>query len=149
MNQGYCYFRLQEQGSRSFSTVGKHRPSKLEEFIILQEYIFDRIKNLDKKEDIKNLVSVMDIEMGNYPNPFNPETMINFNLAVSGEVNLEIFNIRDQKVRVLMDELMPAGSHEILWNGRNEYGLEVASGVYFYRLQTENETFIRRMMLIK
>jgi len=149
LNQGYCYLMLQEQGSRSFPTVGKHRPNNLEEFIILQEDIFERIENLGKKEDIENMISVMDIEMGNYPNPFNPETMINFNLTVSGKVNLEIFNIRGQKIRVLIDELMPAGSHEILWNGRNEYDSEVASGVYFYRLQAGGESVTRRMVLLK
>ncbi|MCL2065404.1 MAG: T9SS type A sorting domain-containing protein [Candidatus Cloacimonetes bacterium] len=85
----------------------------------------------------------------NYPNPFNPETIISFDVEVAGNVAIEIFNIRGQKVRTLVNEFLPKGHHEVIWNGENEYGLPVASGVYFYRLQADEQSLTRRMVLLK
>jgi len=71
----------------------------------------------------------------NYPNPFNPQTAIAFGLKNRARVKLEIFDILGQKVAELFSGKMEAGAHTIIWNGRNQHGLPLHSGVYFYRLK--------------
>ena len=85
----------------------------------------------------------------NVPNPFNPETAIPFALAQASSVRLEIFDMLGQRVRTLVQEQLSAGSYRVLWDGRNEQGLRVGSGVYLYRLRTGSFTQIRRMLLLK
>ena len=89
----------------------------------------------------------------NVPNPFNPETVIRFSLAQESVVRLEVFDVIGQRVRVLVGKQQPAGTHQVLWDGRGESGERVSSGVYFCRLQAGYEggkfTQVRRMMLLK
>lgn len=85
----------------------------------------------------------------NYPNPFNPETNISFSLPNQTDLTLEIFNILGKKVRVLIDDTFAAGHHVVTWDGRNDTGVEVASGVYFYRMQTETNFQTKKMLFLK
>ena len=85
----------------------------------------------------------------NYPNPFNPTTTIAFDLPISSNVELTIFNIAGQKVKTLLDEYRKAGSHELTWNGVSATGQAVASGIYFYRLKAGGETATGKMLLLK
>lgn len=86
----------------------------------------------------------------NYPNPFNPSTTIPFALASGGEVRLEVFNLLGQKVRTLLSERREAGSHTAVWNGRDERGRQLESGIYFYRLQLDGVPGqVRKMLLTK
>ena len=86
---------------------------------------------------------------GNYPNPFNPETTISFDLAKDSFVNIEIFNIKGQKVKTLISEQYKAGNHNVIWNGIDDNGRNVSSGVYFYKMSTENYNSINKMILMK
>lgn len=91
-----------------------------------------------------------DTQLGqNYPNPFNPTTTINYTLAQNGPVNLTIYNIRGQKVRQLVNDNQTAGTHNVVWNGRDNSGNAVSSGVYFYRLQAAGKALQKKMLLIK
>jgi hypothetical protein len=85
----------------------------------------------------------------NYPNPFNPTTKIEFVLSRSGQVRIDIFNILGEKVKTLMDQHLKAGRQLVEWDGKDESGEEVASGVYFYRLQTKDFTETKKMVLMK
>lgn len=85
----------------------------------------------------------------NYPNPFNPTTTISFSLPAAGNVSLEVFNVLGQKVRTLVDGDMTAGLHSVEWDGRNEGGVGVSSGVYFYRIATDNNVETKKMMMLK
>jgi hypothetical protein len=85
----------------------------------------------------------------NYPNPFNPETTISFSLAKAGKAKLEIFNIKGQKVNTLVDDVMDAGTHKIIWNGKNKENKSVGSGVYFYKLTTSHLSKTKKMILLK
>ncbi|MCB2230190.1 T9SS type A sorting domain-containing protein [bacterium] len=85
----------------------------------------------------------------NYPNPFNPETRIAFDLPVSGAVRLSVYNVLGQKVKVLFDGNLTAGSHQVTWNGTDQAGGSVSSGIYLYRLETESAALSRKMMLLK
>lgn len=70
----------------------------------------------------------------NYPNPFNPTTEIKYELPENGFITLNIFNVTGQRIRTLVDEPKNAGYHSVLWDGKDEFGNEVASGVYLYRI---------------
>ena len=85
----------------------------------------------------------------NYPNPFNPTTAINYNVPVTTDISLVIYNSLGQAVRTLVDERVPAGKHTISWDGLNDAGLQLSSGVYFYTLKSESFTQTRKMMLLK
>ncbi|MBW6515511.1 MAG: T9SS type A sorting domain-containing protein [Candidatus Cloacimonetes bacterium] len=85
----------------------------------------------------------------NYPNPFNPSTTISFNLPSASRVNLEIYNVKGQLVKTLLDDNRPAGEHSVVWNGTDNNSRSVGSGVYFYRLTTDNDSEMRKMLLVK
>jgi flagellar hook assembly protein FlgD len=86
----------------------------------------------------------------NYPNPFNPETTISFSVTqTSSFVALDIYNIKGQKVKTLVNEMLPAGEHTIIWDGRDSNDKRVGSGIYFYKLKTENYEKTRKMILLK
>lgn len=90
----------------------------------------------------------------NYPNPFNPSTMIKYELPQAGEVQLTIYDLNGQRVRTLVQQQQPAGQYEVIWDGRNEEGEAVASGLYNYQLRAMPSTgsgFVqaRRMALVR
>jgi|GEM_PF-1387730 len=91
-----------------------------------------------------------DFSLGiNYPNPFNPATTFEYNLPYACEVELTVYNIRGQKVKTLVNQTMSAGRHTAVWRGVNEDGQTVASGVYFYRIQTDKFVATKKMVLMK
>ena len=90
-----------------------------------------------------------DSEISNYPNPFNPETTINYSLKEDSNVSLNIYNIKGQKVKQLISEQLSAGQHSVMWNGRDINGKQVGSGIYFYKFKTRNYEKTKRMVLLK
>jgi len=88
----------------------------------------------------------------NSPNPFNPSTTISYEIPESvnsAKVVLAVYNIRGQKVITLVDELKEAGRYSVNWDGRNEAGQRVSSGVFFYRLQAGDFSAVRKMVILK
>ena len=85
----------------------------------------------------------------NYPNPFNPVTRITYNLAQTGKVDLAIYNVLGQKVRTLFSGTASAGLHVNTWDGLDDAGKKVASGLYFYKLEAENYSAVKKMVLMK
>jgi len=85
----------------------------------------------------------------NYPNPFNPTTTIDFELPVSGAVQLRVLNLLGQSVRELQSGWLTAGTHRVEWDGLTDAGQEVASGVYFYQLTAEKSSHSRKMVLLR
>jgi hypothetical protein len=121
------------------------------------------IDNVDFTLSIATVTSVLpaaDVPTGyslkqNYPNPFNPSTEISFEIPVSSTVTLKIFNMIGQEVRTLVHGTLPAGTQDVTWNGTDDAGHALASGVYFYSLNavpvTGGKTFseVRKMVLLK
>jgi hypothetical protein len=89
------------------------------------------------------------LNLSNYPNPFNAGTQIEFTLARNGAVALRIYNVQGQLVRTLLDETTAAGHHLIRWDGRDDLGVQVASGVYFCRLEHGEMVKAVKMLLVK
>jgi hypothetical protein len=86
---------------------------------------------------------------GNYPNPFNPETSIRFDLAEAGLVRLHVFDALGQKVQTLVDRSLSAGTHQAVWRGIDQSGRSLSSGMYFYRLEVGSYSRTRKMLLMK
>jgi len=84
-----------------------------------------------------------------YPNPFNPETEISFSLPERSQVSLVIYNILGEKVKILVDQSMEAEVHTVRWNGKDEAGNSVASGIYFYQLTAGDLSLAKKMVLTK
>ncbi len=87
--------------------------------------------------------------IGNYPNPFNSSTKISFAIANKAYVDLDIFDVTGRIVRRLAQTEFPAGKHELIWNGQDDFGQNVASGIYFYRIKVDNFTEVNKTTLIK
>lgn len=87
--------------------------------------------------------------LNNYPNPFNASTIINYALPEATDIKLEIFNVLGQRIRVLVNEHQSTGHKRAVWDGKDDKGTDVSSGIYFYRLQTENYSDSRKMVLMR
>ncbi|NQV18474.1 MAG: T9SS type A sorting domain-containing protein [Armatimonadetes bacterium] len=97
-----------------------------------------------------NLIPIKTSLYGNYPNPFNPETTIEYSLKESGNICLEIYNIRGQKVNTLFNEFRKAGYHSVIWSGKDINDNPVSSGIYFYKLNVNDKTeSIKKCLLLK
>jgi len=120
----------------------------------LQSSSLNRIGNyarvrLDSPDlSIPQLPSVSAL-LGNYPNPFNPETTIKYNLAKQSKVNLVIYNVKGQRVKTLVNETKMAGYYSVKWDGKDENGHQVSSGVYFTRFVGDNKSLTKKMILLK
>jgi len=93
--------------------------------------------------ELKNALS------GNYPNPFNPETTIRYSTAAGGRVNIDIYNVKGQLVRNLVCDDKAAGDHAVVYDGTDNNGRPLPSGVYFYRMKTGRYSSTRKMILMK
>ena len=99
--------------------------------------------------DTPNLIPENYALRQNYPNPFNPTTHIVYELPVGARVKLEVFNMLGQKVRTLVKEDQAIGLHQIQWDGKDDLGLKVGSGIYIYRLDAGTFSASRKMLLLK
>ncbi len=97
-----------------------------------------------------NQLSITNIEMSNYPNPFNPSTTISFSIQNNSKIELSIFNIKGQRIKTLTQNVLTKGSHSLIWDGDDESGKSVSSGIYFYKLNVngKNEA-VKKCLLLK
>ncbi|MDP8321982.1 MAG: FlgD immunoglobulin-like domain containing protein [Candidatus Stygibacter australis] len=84
-----------------------------------------------------------------YPDPFNPETAIEYSIPESGNVTIDVYNIRGQKVKSLVSSEQSAGLHKVIWNGTDERGKRAASGMYFYELKYQGQSIREKMLMMK
>jgi hypothetical protein len=85
----------------------------------------------------------------NFPNPFNPSTTIKFELKEKGLVTLKVYSVAGQLVRTLVDGMRDASSYTVAWDGRNNIGSEVASGIYFYKMETKGFSATKKLVLLR
>ena len=87
--------------------------------------------------------------MQNYPNPFNPKTIIRYQLPVLSEVKLTIYDLLGREIDTIVNERQPVGEHTVHWDGRDDLGKTVSSGVFIYRLQAGTFVENRKMLLLR
>ena len=85
----------------------------------------------------------------NYPNPFNPDTRIDFTIPANEHVNLAVYNLEGRLVKTLVNQAMNSGQHIANWDGTNEIGAKVSTGMYIYQLRTNSILLNRRMTFVK
>ena len=103
---------------------------------------------LDINQSTQNLAVTAEL-YPNYPNPFNPNTVINYKLSVSNEVELTIYNFLGQHIRTLVHTKQQRGNYQIEWDGRDENGMEVSSGIYLCQLKAGLFVQTRQMVYMK
>lgn len=99
-------------------------------------------------EDEKQIPMQYALE-NNYPNPFNPETTIKYRIPKTTKVSIDIYNVTGQKIRTIVSEEKQPGTYSVKWDGRNDFGRKVSSGIYLYRLQADNFIDTKKMILLK
>ena len=105
----------------------------------------DVVLNVDADDDIPAITSLN----GNYPNPFNPITNIRFQSATPDNVELIVYNMKGQKVQTLVNSIMPAGFHTVVWDGKDSSGHSVTSGIYLYKIKIGHFESSKKMLLLK
>ena len=111
---------------------------------ITQHYV-TTISNTDSSDNLSLQTNLKNA----FPNPFNPETTISFSLADNNDVQLEIYNSKGRKVKTLIDQNMEPGFHKAIWQGKDNNNNNVSSGIYFYRLKTNDNVYTKKMILLK
>ncbi len=132
---------------QSYSTLNL-RSGEYEEIPVIsgrQEY---SVIKFGKQEEPENNIA-MPILLGNYPNPFNPTTSISFSLPNEQDIELSIYNIKGQKVKTLYSGSADKGKHSMVWEGKDANDKSVSSGLYFYKLKTNNNVLTRKMIMLK
>jgi len=112
----------------------------------LGAFEFDPATNLSNDTD--NISSTIKLYQ-NFPNPFNSQTNIKYYLLKAGNVKIEIFNLLGQKIRTLINQNQKNGEHQIIWDGRDENNLTVASGIYIYSLKTDKYSTSKKILFLK
>jgi len=145
IDQAYCYMNLANEGDKSLPDISVKTP----DFTSYLEFLAG-LSSLTATESQNNqsIPQVLSIE-SNYPNPFNPVTTIRFSVPSDATVKMTIYNIRGQKVKELLNGVLPAGMHSILWNGTDYANNSVSSGLYFARIVQGKSIRVHKMMLLK
>jgi tetratricopeptide (TPR) repeat protein len=162
LDQAHAYYALYFGGTRGLPEVATHRPKSASELRAIQEDIYDRLyalgSDVEGEGEIVPLIERYSVT--NYPNPFNPETTIVFEIphslssvmqreSVTTHVRIDIYNVKGQRVKSLVNGDFPSGSHTATWDGKDSSGREVASGVYLYMMQTPDWATTKKMLLLK
>ncbi|MCK4312663.1 MAG: T9SS type A sorting domain-containing protein [Candidatus Cloacimonetes bacterium] len=108
------------------------------------------------EDEMTTSIDNTSVLLNNYPNPFKPSgagrspaTTISYQLPEYSKVNLSVYNIKGKKVKTLVNEKLDAGTHQVVWNGKDENGKSVTSGIYFYKMNSGKFTSIKKMILLK
>ena len=115
--------------------------------IMVTAYVTDQPVSI-KSEDNENIPLTFEMKQ-NYPNPFNPNTVITYQIPQNEMVTLEVFNVLGQRVRTLVNEIKDAGQYEITWDGKNNSGNQLSSGIYLYRINAGNFVKVMKMILLR
>jgi hypothetical protein len=151
LHQAFSYYMLSESNTRRMPEVSRRQPTSLEDFLEIQDEILYRLNNLNRSGSNPKPDPEPDFEFAsdNFPNPFNPETTISFTLSNVENVEITVFNVRGQIVRRLVNDSFERGHHRVVWDGRDDSGRQVSSGIYFYKIDAGEHTAVRRMLLMK
>ena len=113
-------------------------------FIVGESDYVDKMSN----EILNNIPTTFFLSQ-NYPNPFNPITKLDYNLPLRSKVNISVYNVLGQEIKTLLNEVKEYGYHSVIWNGKDNSGKDMASGVYFARITSQSFIKTRKMLLVK
>ncbi|KQC08747.1 MAG: hypothetical protein APR54_04250 [Candidatus Cloacimonas sp. SDB] len=156
IDAGYTYLLMEENGNRSgfVGTMENLKPNSRKDFEENQDQLLSELFGEPEQEpDIEpfgNNMPNIPVLVGNYPNPFNPVTTISFSIPEKSKVDLVIYNIKGQKVKALVNNEIDKGEHNVIWNGADESGKSVSSGVYFYKLSVNDKSkSVKKCLLLQ
>ena len=159
-----CAYILENQGQNlefEFSYGGREQNKRIKEYGIYDPETSKTVKGsiqinnsrdcyyVSFKDEPESTPAPVKLEASNYPNPFNPVTTISYSLSKESEISLTIYTIKGQKVKELIKGTQPAGSYNVTWDGKDETGKAVGSGIYFYKLRTKDKELTKKMLLLK
>ncbi|MBL7149216.1 MAG: T9SS type A sorting domain-containing protein [Candidatus Cloacimonetes bacterium] len=159
-----CAYILENQGEDlefEFSYGSREQNKQIKEYGICEPETSKTVKGtiqIDNSRDCyyvsfkdgqNNTPVPAKIEITNFPNPFNPETTLFFSLPNEQEIELTVYNLKGQKVRQLVKGQFPSGEHSVIWEGKDDNGKQVSSGLYFYKLITSDNVISKKMLLLK
>ncbi len=159
-----CAYILENQGQNlefEFSYGGREQNKRIKEYGIYDPETSKTVKGsiqinnsrdcyyVSFKDGQNNTPVPAKIEITNFPNPFNPETTLFFSLPNEQKIELTVYNLKGQKVRKLVKGQFSAGQNSIVWNGKDDSGKQVSSGVYLYKLETADKIISKKMLLLK
>ena len=136
-----------EEGKTYYWRV-RYRDKNLQWSTWSYEYSFIATTQTDVNDDNLTVVKKSNL-YNNYPNPFNPSTVIKFDVAKVGRVTLRIYSVTGKLIAELVNKKVNPGSYSVTWNGTNIHGVKMASGIYFYKLQTIDYQKISKAILLK
>lgn len=151
IDAGYAYL-LMAQNSDKSSYIGDLKwlkPTSLSAYLSSRNALINNELSVATQYSQETPEFPEGIRLSNYPNPFNPNTTINYYLPDPSDVVLEVFNVKGQRVKTLINEYKETGSHSSVWNGTDQNGRLVSSGVYFYRLSIGTKSIVNKMLLMK
>ena len=117
-----------------------------------EDTLFINVLTMSIKPQIKDINLLLPekfVLYHNYPNPFNPSTKIAFDIPENTQVKLIVWDIVGKRIRTLVNESVSPGNHEVVWDGKNDYGVKVSGGVYLYSIETRAFRKTRKMLLLK
>ncbi len=114
----------------------------------IKKITFSDISSAVGQEGIKTVIKNFNL-LQNYPNPFNPSTTIEYQIPTEGNVEINIFSIDGQLVRLFENKHNSSGSYTITWDGKNTAGKTVASGLYIYQVTYKNNVLVKKMLFVK
>ncbi len=137
-NSGRGMYYLGSTGWQSFAAGN----------LMISAFITDTTTATGNEQVVNTIPKTYELSQ-NYPNPFNPTTVISYQLPEAQNVTLEIYNSLGEKIRTLINGSQNAGYHTIQWDGLNNTGRSVASGMYLYRLTAGKFTSVKKMLLLR
>jgi len=138
---------LSNYANQTISIGFRHHDSIMQNWLKLDDIWIgsDTTSCIDAIVEAHGITSLL----GNFPNPFNPVTTIRFTIGNVENVVINVYNVRGQRVRTLLNEYREPGLHSVVWNGTDDSGRAVGSGIYFYRMVAGENVDTRRMLLMK
>ena len=146
----FCFFFIQPVFSQNYQLELHLSNGNVMNFPVadIRKITFDNVTDVEDAQGLQQIIKTFQV-LQNYPNPFNPSTTIQYELPQNGKVEIRIYNITGQLVRKLLSEYQVAGTHEVKWEGRDDGGSKVASGMYIYQVIFEKERIARKMIMVR
>ena len=146
------YTKIQAEAAYNWDMVTEDRSLGIHNPAYVYSLLAVTLQKLDPTTDIKlidnNIPQTYALEQ-NFPNPFNPTTNIKYSIPKEGNVKIQVFDITGKLVTTLVDQSMSSGSYTVTWNGRNSSGQSVVSGIYLYRIQSNDFVAVKKMVMLK